>query len=84
VSLSDTGAGLALVSQQCLGTDHAQCAEARALADVHRALFGADGDIRETKAPALCISGTGTVALGSQALGAADLAARIAWLRTLS
>jgi ribulose-phosphate 3-epimerase len=61
----------------------ARLREARALADAHGVLLAADGGIRETTVPALRASGADTVVLGSLAFGAADLAARIAWLRTL-
>jgi len=57
--------------------------EARPLADAHGVLLAADGGIRETTVPGLRAAGADTVVLGSLAFGAADLAARIAWLRTL-
>ena len=56
---------------------------ARALADAHGLFLAADGGIRETTVPVLRAAGADTVVLGSLAFGAADLGARMAWLRAL-
>jgi ribulose-phosphate 3-epimerase len=61
----------------------ARLREARALADAHALLLAADGGIREATVPILRDAGADTVVLGSLAFGAADLAARMAWLRSL-
>ncbi len=49
-----------------------------------RVFLGADGGIREASAPLLRAAGADTVVMGSLAFGAADFAARIAWLRSLA
>lgn len=61
----------------------ARLREARPLADAHGLLLAADGGIRDTTVPLLRASGADTVVLGSLAFGAADLSARMAWLRAL-
>jgi len=61
----------------------ARLREARVLADAHGVVLAADGGIRETTVPLLRAAGADTVVLGSLAFGAADLGARMAWLRTL-
>jgi len=48
-----------------------------------RIVLAADGGIRDTTVPLLRAAGAETVVLGSLAFGAADLAARMAWLRGL-
>ena len=48
-----------------------------------RILLAADGGIRETTVPQLRAAGAETVVLGSLALGAPDLAERMAWLHGL-
>jgi ribulose-phosphate 3-epimerase len=66
-------------------SDHAgaRMREARRLADAHGLILAADGGIREVTVPVLRAAGADTVVLGSLAFGAADLAARMAWLRAL-
>jgi ribulose-phosphate 3-epimerase len=49
----------------------------------HRIVLAADGGIREHTVPLLKAAGAETVVLGSLAFGAADLAARMAWLHGL-
>lgn len=49
----------------------------------HRIVLAADGGIREHAVPLLKAAGAETVVLGSLAFGAADLAARMAWLHSL-
>jgi ribulose-phosphate 3-epimerase len=46
-------------------------------------VLAADGGIRDTTVPLLRAAGAETVVLGSLAFGAADLGARMAWLRGL-
>jgi ribulose-phosphate 3-epimerase len=48
-----------------------------------RIVLAADGGIRDTTVPLLRAAGAETVVLGSLAFGAADLGARMAWLRGL-
>lgn len=48
-----------------------------------RIIVAADGGIREHTVPDLRRAGAETVVLGSLAFGAADLAARMAWMRAL-
>lgn len=48
-----------------------------------RILLAADGGIREQTVPHLRAAGAETVVMGSLAFGAPDLAARMAWLRSL-
>ena len=57
-------------------------AEARALAasQDHRVIVAADGGIREHTVPELRRAGAETIVMGSLAFGAADFAARIAWV----
>ncbi len=49
----------------------------------HRIIVAADGGIREHTVPDLRRAGAETVVLGSLAFGAADLGARMAWMRAL-
>ncbi len=72
------------------GLDPTACGrlrEARAMitkADLpHRIILAADGGIRENTVPDLRKATAETVVLGSLAFAAPDLAARIAWLRSL-
>ena len=60
--------------------------EARALAAGagRRIVVAADGGIREDTVPGLRRAGAETVVLGSLAFGAADLGARMAWVRGLA
>lgn len=48
-----------------------------------RCVLAADGGIREETVPLLVAAGAETVVMGSLAYGAADLAARMAWLHGL-
>lgn len=48
-----------------------------------RVVLAADGGIRENTVPVLRAHGAETVVLGSLAFGAVDLAARMAWLKSL-
>lgn len=48
-----------------------------------RIVLAADGGIRDTTVPLLRAAGAETVVMGSLAFGAADLGARMAWLRGL-
>ncbi len=48
-----------------------------------RVVLAADGGIREATVPVLRAAGAQTVVLGSLCFGAADLAARMSWLRGL-
>jgi ribulose-phosphate 3-epimerase len=61
--------------------------EARALiassAPKQRVVLGADGGIREHTVPGLRGAGAETIVMGSLAFGAADLAGRIAWVRSM-
>ncbi len=61
--------------------------EARALvaaqAQGRRIIVGADGGIRENTVPGLRAAGAETIVMGSLAFGAADLAARVAWVHAL-
>jgi ribulose-phosphate 3-epimerase len=61
--------------------------EARALIAAktpkHRIVLAADGGIREHTVPGLRNAGAETIVMGSLAFGAADLAGRMAWVRTM-
>jgi len=61
--------------------------EARALiasgAPKHRIVLAADGGIREHTVPGLRKAGAETVVMGSLAFGAADLAGRMEWVRSV-
>ena len=60
----------------------ARLTEARAMiaATGRRIVLAADGGIRETTVPGLRRAGAETIVMGSLAFGAADLAARMAWV----
>ena len=49
----------------------------------HRIIVAADGGIRENTVPGLRNAGAETIVMGSLAFGAADLAARMAWVHAL-
>lgn len=49
----------------------------------HRIILAADGGIRENIVPQLRASGAETIVMGSLAFGAADLAARMAWVHEM-
>ena len=57
--------------------------EAKALIGAHDIILAADGGIRDNTVPLLRQAGAQTVVLGSLAFGAADLPARMAWLKAL-
>jgi ribulose-phosphate 3-epimerase len=61
--------------------------EARALIAAnrvkHRVVLAADGGIREHTVPGLRKAGAETIVMGSLAFGAADLAGRMAWMRSM-
>ena len=62
----------------------ARLTEARAMiaATGRRIVLAADGGIRETTVPGLRRAGAETIVMGSLAFGAADLAARMAWVQS--
>jgi ribulose-phosphate 3-epimerase len=49
----------------------------------HRVVLAADGGIREHTVPGLRRAGAETIVMGSLAFGAADLAGRMAWVRSM-
>ncbi len=57
--------------------------DAKALIGDHDIVLAADGGIRDNTVPVLRQAGADTVVLGSLAFGAADLPARMAWLKAL-
>jgi ribulose-phosphate 3-epimerase len=78
------GTAIGVKGQSLSAQAGARLREARALADRHGVRVAADGGIRDTTVPGLRAAGADSVVLGSLAFGAPDLAARMAWLRTLS
>ncbi len=60
--------------------------QARALIashNTHRIVLAADGGIREHTVPGLCNAGAQTIVMGSLAMNAPDLSARMAWVHGL-
>ncbi|NJM29678.1 MAG: D-allulose-6-phosphate 3-epimerase [Rhizobiales bacterium] len=83
--LTFLGTRIGVKGQSLDSSATARLREARIMIDgkgpKHRILLAADGGIRENTVPDLYASGADTVVMGSLALNAPDLAARMAWVR---
>ena len=74
------GVGLDPSAETRLGEATALIAQA---GHAHRIVLAADGGIRETTVPGLRRAGAQTIVMGSLLFGAADLTARMAWVREM-
>ncbi len=77
------GTAIGVKGQSLSDAATARLQEAKALIGTRDIILAADGGIRENTVPLLRKASAETVVLGSLAFGAPDLAARMAWLKSL-